>query len=343
MSADPRVVRRAYARELKRIDHEKDLDAFQALREAYEGALRWIEEGAREAPAAAPVPADQPQYEGTFARLQNLDSLEHAREVLLELRPLNLDASEAFDKAVAELLAAGWRPGHEYLFTAACELFHWEGRNPPSYLENLDGLAGAIEDLKYLRMQPESVRLNHARVIESLRREEIPGMADLARDIIFTDIVMTIYPDLMELACAPGRVAAWRTTLAQMKSDVERQAEKDNASSNHPLSRLVWFLCIISIPLGIVLGLTDFKLTRKAPMRQLTILEMNWITRNVEPIVVEGPVEFEVHLNEGGDISELQVVGKPAGHTIQVDRAIRLASPYPAEYPRAFRVRFPIL
>ncbi|WP_426169522.1 hypothetical protein ACN9MU_08315 [Pseudoduganella sp. R-32] len=340
-SANSRTIRRAYARELKLIDQEAEPAAFQALREAYEAALRWAESGATELPE--PDQHEMP-HEGALAQLNDLKSLEQARQILQSLRPLNLEDSEVFEASVARLLESGWRPGHEYLFPAACEIFYWDGRQLPSYMDDFDALAGALSDLKFLRMQPEETREQHTQVINRLRETGVPSLADLARDILVAEIVFTKYPDLMYLTCAPRKVEVWRKHMSHLIKQVKAQETHRVAKTeSRSLERVRWF-GLAWLVFWIYLGATDFRLLRKEePLRQLTVMEMQWITKNVEPIRVDGPVEYEVSLDQDGDISKLELVGSQEGRNVSnIDHAIRIAAPYPAEYPRVFRVRFPI-
>ncbi|HEY0062855.1 MAG TPA: hypothetical protein VGC21_12085 [Telluria sp.] len=165
-AADARAIKRAYGRELRLIDQEKDLPAFQLLREAYEAALQWAEHQAwlnqQDAPdnslaqavslsklesatsdivrlpAEAGMEALDPSrpayavYQGVIARCQKLGDApatqweEVIRAGLAEEDMYSLAARNAFENLIVECLAEGWKPGKEKLLAAAAEVFAWE-------------------------------------------------------------------------------------------------------------------------------------------------------------------------------------------------------------------------
>ncbi|WP_431049880.1 hypothetical protein [Roseateles sp. L2-2] len=96
--ATDRDVRRAYARRLKAIDHETEVEAFHALREHYQSALQWVAERDRQgvrqdpAPEAAPAPAQEADFGASSEQDVPVDHIANTVAV-----PAPLDAIEASD------------------------------------------------------------------------------------------------------------------------------------------------------------------------------------------------------------------------------------------------------
>lgn len=209
-SADERAVRRAYAQRLKTVDQEADPEGFQALREAYETSMRWLQwrmqqqvEGSDEpAEPSSPAPGPQPEMpdalseaEPVVAALHDPRAMaevlrselaqalherqlitaasvrERLQEALDDPRLIDMDARFFFEWGVAAILASGWQQGHELLFEAAVDVFEW--RDDRSRLLSL-GREGQIVDSAIIEF--EAFRSRHAPVYDGASRDQLIHM-----------------------------------------------------------------------------------------------------------------------------------------------------------------------
>ncbi|MFM9433440.1 hypothetical protein ACFDR9_000477 [Janthinobacterium sp. CG_23.3] len=234
-----RALRRAYARELKLIGHDNAVAEFHQLREAYDAAMLWVEQY-RAAPPPPPFGAGlaglDPRQAGA-AVLEQLLSAGGAiaawatpddaglwqaelRRSLADERLLNIHARTLFESLLADLLAAGWRPGHEGLFNAATLDFGWQhDRRRLAALGDAGVLLNRAIDEKYLfDFQAEPVREAQRVVLARLRGETAPSHAELVRYLPGAETLALRFPHWLRLLAPTSALPRWRLLERQVPS-----------------------------------------------------------------------------------------------------------------------------
>ncbi|MYM29705.1 hypothetical protein GTP58_15345 [Duganella sp. CY15W] len=260
--AETREIRKAYARELKKIDQENDSAGFQALREAYEMALHSVgrdtqpapEPSAAAATQAAPIgdPPDQQAY-AAWAECQSLVEQSSTIDEQVWTQALqrmtasdllvNLDARLWFEAIIVTVLSQGWRPGHESLFAAAVEVFQWEG-SPHRLMQFRQGgalLSRALTEKHLLSGLEPQERASIRAAIGRIRDPRPPTAFDLEQYGYPLSRLHQLFPALASITVDANAFHHWR----EARTAQPIISGPTETSSSPSVTRvLIWLLMI---------------------------------------------------------------------------------------------------
>ena len=236
--ADERAIKRAYARELKLIDQEREGTRFQALRDAYQAALLWAARAPASVAAATTAPPrtapEQQQAQCAFDDFMAARAListgrmvgdaalwqDELQRRLNDPGLINMEARTLFEERVVLLLAEGWQRGHDTLLAAACDVFDWSADR--RRLQQF-GYAGAlvdraIDERTMFALQPERIQATQKKVLARLRKKRAPDSEQLQRDMFYLDQLLIRFPTWMAVTVDRAKVRLWKDLFRQMQA-----------------------------------------------------------------------------------------------------------------------------
>ena len=127
-------------------------------------------------------------------------------------RLLSIAARDIFEWHVAELLASGWKPGHEAIMVAATLVFVWH--DDPRRLVRFgwvgDILNRAIIEQALFDQQPESTKKRLRDLIARLRDPIVPSNAELITKLPRIEMILSWFPTWLPLITSMESLQRWR-------------------------------------------------------------------------------------------------------------------------------------
>lgn len=138
--------------------------------------------------------------------------LDALRAMLADDRLLNFDARLAFEQRLAQLLAGGWRAGHEILFPTAAKALGWDQDRRTLTRMGVAGRALdlALDERAGYAAQDVSTRAAQRDVLSLLRAAKPPEEARILHEMPVLERMMARFPHWVPLVAPMEKVAFWR-------------------------------------------------------------------------------------------------------------------------------------
>ncbi len=140
-----------------------------------------------------------------------------------------------FENQIAMMLAAGWRPGNEALFIAACQVFDWmhDQRRVSTHGDAGRLLCRAIDEYAMFQAQSEGVRAAQRKTIARLRDSTVPTKGEVQLRMQHVEDVALRFPNWLYVICDVNNIAQWRAVASDV-SGWQRTSGQVGAAQHQP-------------------------------------------------------------------------------------------------------------